>query len=97
MSDDFGPEGPPGATQVRVVVEDDGEFEPTYSNYVEVARSQFDVELRFARVPTKISNSLMEAVSAGEPIVLAPLTKVVLPFEVARGLIAALQISMEKP
>lgn len=79
---------------VNVSVDDDGGSEPIYSNYAEVARSQYEIEVRFARAPTKMSSDQITAIKDGETISLYPLVKVILPFEVAAGLADAIKLQM---
>ena len=67
--------------QVQLSIDDDG-FEPTYSNYVEIARSQFDFELRFARVPAKFSADQISAARNGETVSIQAATKIILSFDV---------------
>jgi hypothetical protein len=86
-----GPETPaPTTTTAKVALETDDTIDPVYANYAEVARSQFEVEINFARLPAKPSASQREAIQSGEPLIIFPSVRVILPLAVAQGLIKAL-------
>ena len=75
---------------VRIAIEDDNSFEPVYANFAEVARSQYEIEIRFIRTPAKLSSEQMMIAQSGEPVVVQPLAKVLIPMAVAESLAEAI-------
>lgn len=69
-------------TVTMAVAVDDSGYDPIYANYAQVAKSQFEFELHFARIPTKFSSDQLEAAKAGLGVSIPALAKVVLPFAV---------------
>ena len=82
---------------IQVIIEDDGSGEPVYCNFAEIVRGQFEMEIRFGRAPAKLSPEQLDTARNGSPVTIYPLTKVVLPFVVAKGLSDAIlaQLAMQ--
>lgn len=86
---------PPAAMEVSLKVVVPADTPVYYSNYIEVAHSAHEIALNIVRVPTKLPPELHEHAAAGKPIELQPELQIIVPVEVARGLVAALNLQLQ--
>ena len=88
---------PTEGLHVKVVLEVNSEIDPIYANYADVSQSQYEVEINFARAPARLSPDQLSAIRAGEPLVIYPNVKVILPKDLLPGLVTALTGHLPKP
>ena len=67
-----------------------------YSNYVEVAHSEYEFSLSFSKLPSKLRPQQLLDVQAGQPLVLEPQLLIDVPTRLVKGLIRALELQVEK-
>ena len=67
-----------------------------YSNYIEVAHTEYEFVLSFAKVPSKLGPQQLLDAKSGQPLVLEPIIKAEIPLRLIRGLVRALESQIEK-
>jgi hypothetical protein len=84
-------------TLAKITIEPNNDIDPVYANFADVASGQFEVEINFARVPAKLMADQYASVQAGEPLVIHPSVKVIVPRQLVAGLITALSAHAADP
>lgn len=67
-----------------------------YSNYVEVAHSEYEFSLSFSKLPSKLRPQQLLDVQAGQPLVLEPQLLIDIPTRLVKGLIRALEAQVSR-
>lgn len=67
-----------------------------YSNYVEVAHSEYEFSLSFSKLPSKLRPQQLLDVQAGQPLILEPQLLIDVPTRLVKGLIRALEAQVSK-
>jgi hypothetical protein len=67
-----------------------------YVNYMSVAHGPYDFTINVIRIPTSFTPEQRDSIKKGQPVSLEPTLQLVVPPQVARGLVSALQDQIQK-